>query len=194
MLYAVSYKESFSTKAEAAAHQRELGRRLLEWSMRREYGVEPSELKLASGPHGKPFFQNHPACFSVSHCRGLVCCALGEWEIGVDAEPVRPFDPRLVRRICTPEELAYLETVSDRGTALTTLWTLKESLMKMTGEGICYGFQNARFPVPLESPMSPAPGITALCLTDIPGYLVSVCGRGEPPNVIQPVEPELLFR
>ncbi len=190
MLYAAAYQESFSTKAEATAYQRELGRRLLKWSMRREYGVKLSALKLAAGPHGKPFFQNHPACFSISHCRGLVCCALGEREIGVDAEPVRPFDPRLARRICAPEELAYLETVSDQGLELTALWTLKESLMKMTGEGIRFGFQNARFPTPLGNPMIPAPGITALCLTDIPGYLVSVCGKGEMPGVIQIVEPE----
>ena len=110
MLYAVSYSKSFSNRKEEAAYQHLLGRKLLFWAMEQEYGVDASLLSIETGEHGKPCFRNHPAKFNLSHCQGYVCCAVSTEEIGVDIEALREYDPKIARRICTADELNYLET------------------------------------------------------------------------------------
>lgn len=185
MLYAVPYDGKLLPKKEEALYQRDLSRRLLTWAMKREYGAEPAALHMARGPHGKPYFTDFPVKFSLSHCRGLVCCALSEKEIGVDAERVRPYDPRLARRVCTPEELEYLASAPDQAETLTILWTLKESLMKLTGKGMGYGFQNASFTFHQGKPVPALPGVRAACFQPVPGCFVSVCCVGDPPKEVK---------
>lgn len=188
MLYAARYFGTFPNRREEASCQHELAQKLLNWAMKQEYGVEPASFNLAYGPQGKPFFADHPARFSLSHCRGLVCCALSGEEIGVDAERILPYDPRLARRICTPEEMEYLSSAPDRDEALTVLWTLKESLMKLTGEGMRYGFQNASFAFRQGNPVPALQGVQAACFRSVPGFLVSVCCRGDLPKELKLVD------
>lgn len=193
MLYAVPYTNTFSSRKDETAFQRELVRRLLGWAMKRQYGVNPADLKMVSSCRGKPAFSNHLACFSLSHCPGLVCCTVGEKETGVDAEPVRPYHPRLARRICTPNELALLQSSANPEEALTSLWTLKESLMKLTGEGMRFGFQNASFRFEHGKPVASMPGVQAACFTEIPGYIISVCCQDPPPERLEQVNLEEVF-
>lgn len=188
MLYAARYFKTFSNRREEASYQHLLAQKLLNWAMKQEYGAESTDFNLVYSPHGKPFFSNHPARFSLSHCRGLVCCALSEEDIGVDAEQILSYSSRLARRICTPEELEYLASASDQTEALTALWTLKESLMKLTGEGLQYGFQNASFTFDQGRPVPTLPGVQAFCFHSVSGFLVSVCCRGNPPKELKLVD------
>ncbi len=181
MLYAVRYEKAFVNKREEHLYQKALSRRLLSHGLQREYGIALEGLALSYGPQGKPYFQDFPVKFSLSHCRGLVCCALSGQEIGVDCEPIRPFDPRLANRICTPAELAWLDAAPDRGRALTVLWTLKESLMKLSGEGFRYGFQNASFSFIEGRPVPPEPEVRAAAY-HLPGFQVSLCCLEAPPQ------------
>ncbi len=182
MLYAVRYEKTFSNKGEERQYQKELSRRLLSHGLQKEYGAALEELTLSYGPHGKPYFQDFPVKFSLSHCPGLVCCGLSQFEIGVDAELLRPYDERLARRVCTAEELAFLEASQEKEKTFFTLWTLKESLMKLLGEGMRYGFQNAAFSFEGGKPVSRLPGIRAASFAPTPEHAVSVCCRGELPG------------
>ncbi len=192
MLYITPYEHTFSRRREEAAFQRDLARRLLGYAMEREHGVPIESLTMAKGPGGKPYFADHPARFNLSHCRGLVCCAVGQGEIGVDCEPLRPYDPRLAERICTRSELAFLENAADRDAVLTELWTLKESLMKLSGRGMAYGFQNAAFSLEGQVPVCLVPGIQCALFRGRPGWALAVSSFEAPPAALIEVPEKLL--
>lgn len=188
VLYAVSYSETFSAKKEEAAYQHLLGRKLLFWAMKQEYGADPALLSIERGEHGKPYFGNHLAKFSVSHCQGYVCCALSEHEIGVDAEVLREYDPRIARRICTEEELDFLENCPRQDEAFTILWTLKESRMKLSGEGTHFGFQKAAFLWNGDKFTAAEKSVSAVTFEPFPKVFLSVCTRDELPQDVNIID------
>lgn len=88
------------------------------------------------GPHGKPC---HEALhFNLSHSGIYVICAVGEREIGCDIQKIRPCRESMVRRFFAPEEQEYILSVDgqEREERFITLWSRKESYLKMTGEGL----------------------------------------------------------
>ena len=185
VLCAVSYPETFSAKKEEAAYQHLLGRKLLYWVMEQEYGADPALLSVEGGEHGKPYFSNHPAEFSISHCQGYVCCALSEHEIGADMEVLREYDPRIARRICTEDELHFLEACTRRNEAFTVLWTLKESRMKLSGEGTHFGFQKAEFLWDEEKFSAAEKRVSAVTFEPFPNVFLSVCTEGKLPTEVK---------
>lgn len=193
MLYAVSYSESFPTKKEEAAYQHLLGRKLLFWAMEQEYGGDSSRLSIEKGEHGKPHFANHPAQFSISHCQGSVCCALSRHEIGADIEILREYDTRIARRVCTGDELDLLENSPCPDKAFTVLWTLKESRMKLSGEGSHFGFQKAAFFWDGEAFKPAEKQISAVTFEPFPNVFLSVCGEGELPQDVTIIDISRLF-
>ena len=109
MLYAAQYEERGLSRREEGQLQRRLARALLGLALRREFSLELDALPMERGPQGKPYFPGAPVEFSLSHCPGMVCAGLSAVPLGVDVQPARPYSQRLARRICTPEELAWLE-------------------------------------------------------------------------------------
>ena len=145
MLYAARYEERGLSRGEEGQLQRRLARALLGLALRREFSLELDALPMERGPQGKPYFPGVPVEFSLSHCRGMVCAVLSAVPLGVDVQPARPYSQRLAQRICTPEELAWLEGSPQKDRDLMALWTWKEAVMKLWGQGMSYGFQQAAF-------------------------------------------------
>ena len=96
MLYAARYTIEALTRQEELAHQRALAEKLLAYSLKREHGLELPSLAQSRTAAGKPYFPGCPVEYSLSHCRGLVCCALSLSPVGVDAEAPRTFSPALL--------------------------------------------------------------------------------------------------
>ena len=86
MLYAARYTIEAPTRREELAHQRALAKKLLAYALKWEHGLELSSLAQSRTAAGKPYFPGCPVEYSLSHCRGLVCCALSLSPVGVDAE------------------------------------------------------------------------------------------------------------
>lgn len=109
---------------------------LLKEALAREYGItENPEFGYYDG--GKPFLIGHPGIhFSLSHCRVAVACAVGDKPVGIDIETIRPYKPALARRVLSTAELHEVEESERPDVAFIRLWTMKESYLKMTGEGI----------------------------------------------------------
>ena len=156
MLYAARYTIEAPTRRAGAGPPAGLGGKA--------FGLFPkagarsgslSSLAQSRTAAGKPYFPGCPVQYSLSHCRGLVCCALSLSPVGVDAEAPRTFSPALLRRVCTQEELSWLTAQQDQQQAFLSLWTLKESVMKLSGQGIGYGFQRASFTFPEGQPRIP---------------------------------------
>ncbi len=97
-------------------------------------GCDPSEIKILRTALGKPYAEG--VCFSVSHSGSLVVCVAGMSPVGVDAEKIRPFDAALAERFFTAAEQEKLAAAEERTLCFWQIWTGKEAIVKLTGEGI----------------------------------------------------------
>lgn len=87
--------------------------------------------------HGKPFIVNHPELhFSLSHCREAAVCVLSRRPVGIDVESIGRYRESVARYAMSDDELLLIHQAPQPEIAFTRLWTMKESLLKLTGEGI----------------------------------------------------------
>jgi 4'-phosphopantetheinyl transferase len=116
--------------------------------------VEPRAWSFITRGRGKPAlapeFDAHGLHFNLAHTKGLVAFALSRLpEIGIDVENVhaRTAPLHLAPRYFTEREAAALTALPERErpARFHALWTLKESWLKATGEGLAAGLGNASF-------------------------------------------------
>lgn len=121
-----------------AGHQ--AGLDLLERAYQTEFGLPlPPILRTE---RGKPYFENTPCHFSISHTSRHAFCVLAEQNVAVDAEELdRQVSPKLAQRILSPEELAQYRASPEPNQALLRFWVLKEAAAKLSGLGLT-GFPN----------------------------------------------------
>ena len=120
---------------EASGH--ETGRQLLRELYSAHVGGEMPPVLL--GDRGKPYWENSPWHFSISHTPRHAFCVLSDVPVGVDAEEAdRQVDLRIAPKILSPGELTRFAAAEDPHRALLTLWVLKEAQGKLTGEGITF--------------------------------------------------------
>ncbi len=83
---------------------------------------------------GKPVLEGYPdICFSLSHCREAVACALNDQPVGIDIESIGHYDEEVAVHVMSEKELQEIKASSMPEAAFTRLWTMKESLYKLTG-------------------------------------------------------------
>jgi 4'-phosphopantetheinyl transferase len=88
---------------------------------------------------GKPYLEASCIKFSVSHSGNLWICAMGDHEMGIDVQKMRPSKTReLARRFFTEEEYDYIAQTAESD--FFRIWTMKEAFVKYIGQGISYGF------------------------------------------------------
>ena len=97
------------------------------------------EADIVYGTHGKPSVAYLPP-FNVSHSGNYVVCAVGEssqgeTSLGVDVERLGACFIDVAKRVYVDEELDWMQqkSVDQR---FYTLWTCKEAVMKLFGEGL----------------------------------------------------------
>ena len=113
----------------------EVGRQLLRQLYREETGEELPEIRIA--PRGKPYFEDSPLHFSISHTKEHAFCVLASCPVGIDAEEKgRQINLRLTEKILSEPERVRFEAVADQRDTLLRLWVLKESYAKLTGKGL----------------------------------------------------------
>lgn len=84
-------------------------------------------------PHIDRFYVN------LSHGGNYAVCAMDTAPVGVDIETVRQYKKNVAERICTSVEmqsLLILKKEEEKNRVFTKLWTRKESMAKLSGEGI----------------------------------------------------------
>jgi phosphopantetheinyl transferase len=95
------------------------------------------EREIALTDRGKPYFPDGGPCFSISHTKSRVFCALSDVPVGVDAEEKdRTIDLRLAQKILSPLEQEHFDCAPDKRLVLLKLWVLKEAHAKATGQGL----------------------------------------------------------
>ena len=104
--------------------------------LRKEYGI--TELPVFEyGEHGKPSIVGHPEIFfNMSHCREAAICVLSDVPVGVDVESIRSYSESLARYTMSDAEMELIEKAERPDVEFIRLWTLKEAVLKRSGEGI----------------------------------------------------------
>ena len=111
------------------------GLALLEELYRQQTGQSMPSIHRAD--RGKPYFENDPIHFSISHTRRHAFVVLSDRPVGIDAEELdRTVNPKLAEKILSPGELAQFHAAPDKNHALLTFWVLKEAHAKCSGEGL----------------------------------------------------------
>ena len=140
-IYFANYDRNGMTVVEESKYQHAVGRQLLKTALLRagvskDFLSKEESLIFAYGPSGKPLFHDLPDVhFNISHTGGLVVCAVGNIPIGIDAERIRPY-PKSVLRKMTDRERLYIQKSDRQDEAFMRVWTMKEAMIKLTGEGL----------------------------------------------------------
>ena len=104
--------------------------------LQKEYGLTEKPV-FEYGEHGKPSIVGHPDIyFNMSHCKEAAICVLSDKPVGVDIESIRRYSESLARYTMNDEEMALIEKAERRDVEFIRLWTLKEAVLKHSGEGI----------------------------------------------------------
>jgi len=109
---------------------------LLRFALINEYGInEPVEFEY--GEKGKPVLRDHPhILFNLSHCKNAAACVVSAEEAGVDIQDIRPVTVRVAKRVLTSDEFEVYKKAPEPDAFVCELWTVKESRLKQTGQGI----------------------------------------------------------
>lgn len=179
MIYLTEYDSVDRGQDRITEHR--LGRELLQFGLEREYGIFREVVREGNG---KPFLKGEPGIdFSIAHTAGLVVCGIQERRIGVDVEQIRQFDERLMRRICTEEEMYFVEqerVKMTREEKFFHLWTLKESFLKATGQGLAVPMRETGFSIRVKGKRmtdirGPVPGWKYMQYRYRDSYIISIC-------------------
>ena len=106
-------------------------------------GICDEEVCFAEEGGGKPEVLQKDLFFNLAHAQDLAVCVISDQEVGVDVERKDRLEGRkqnrklqIAKKILTPEEWILWEKAGCQTEELISVWTKKESYVKMTGKGL----------------------------------------------------------
>ena len=151
-----AYRQERLRKAARPAVRRQMlaAERLLNMAVSELYPGIDLPLDIRTEERGKPWLASLPLAFSLSHSGPFAACAVADHEIGLDIQVRSAVHQPLLKRCFSEDERRWILESGDPDRAFTELWSLKESYLKATGEGISRpmgGFSlDLRVPVSLK--------------------------------------------
>jgi 4'-phosphopantetheinyl transferase len=117
------------------------GRAQLRRLLGRYLDTDPSRLRFAYGPYGKPTLPESGIHFNLSHSGAVALAAVTRaGEIGIDVELANEdfARERIAEHFFSPGEVAALRALADglQPRAFLTCWTRKEAFIKARGDGL----------------------------------------------------------
>jgi len=179
--YVSSQRKSKTMKyLQADDRKRCLGAGILLEEILPRHGASPGAITLS--PEGKP--EAEGIYFNLSHSDDLVICAVGEKMVGCDIEKIGDEPKGVAKHFFHQKEAEYLNSFEGvrRTEAFYRLWTLKESYIKMTGEGLRLPLDSFEILIEGEKVLVRRTGEILPCHImeyAIPGYKISVCAEEE---------------
>lgn len=130
-------KERLRSVMDEAGKRAGLGAELLLNHAIKELFPEASfPLEIERAGNGRPTLKNLPLYFSLSHSGGYCACAVSPRPLGLDIQSVEAPRENVLRRVFSEAERDYVLSNERPDQAFTSLWTMKESVVKLSGEGI----------------------------------------------------------
>ena len=110
---------------------------LLDETLLKHFNKSYHDFDVKKMPGGKPYFEDLPVHFNVSHCKKMVACALSaDFSLGIDVENVRNVKENILKKVFSDAEISAYEKCSNKNKYFFRAWTFKESQAKLTGKGI----------------------------------------------------------
>ncbi len=107
-------------------------------------GADPASVIIDRLESGQPVAVGLPCHISLSHSGGIVLCAVSDSPLGADIEMVRDKGQRVMERVCSEGEKAYiLASGSFDPRRFFQVWTAKEAALKRRGQGLSGGLSTA---------------------------------------------------
>jgi len=123
-------KPALSRKASLAVYL------LLRKALLEVYGIDEA-VSFDYTEKGKPLLKDYPYIyFSLSHSENVAACVVSDHETGVDIQKIVPVSDAVAKRVLTDEEYAGFKSSLDKDEYFCEIWTVKESFLKKTGQGI----------------------------------------------------------
>jgi len=157
-----------------------------------ECGI-PADSQPVAGPIGKLYFPDYPDFnFNLSHSGTKAVCAVSSVPVGCDIEIIAYDKTERLRKIShrfflPSEEKMIVSQGSEKAEAETffRFWTLKESFMKVTGEGMklapdTFELDLTGPQVQIKQDYDKENDYHFVEFTDVDGYCLSVCTKGKP--------------
>lgn len=89
---------------------------------------------IKRGKHGKPFFENVPVSFSISHSGEIWVCLMADSNVGVDIQLCKNVKyEKISERFFTKNEVEFIKKQGIK--SFFEVWTKKEAFVKYTGNG-----------------------------------------------------------
>ena len=143
---------------------------LLVYGIKKEYEIF-EDLIFEYGENEKPYIKNYPDIFfNISHCKYGVVCAISNEEVGIDIEEVSNYEEAVANYICNEREYNSLVNSKNQVVDFCKLWTVKESVLKFTGKGICTDLKSVLNNLHFK--------IETVCSPDN-RYVISVCEKAK---------------
>ncbi|WP_042149755.1 4'-phosphopantetheinyl transferase superfamily protein [Paucisalibacillus sp. EB02] len=99
------------------------------------------EIDFEYNRFGKPRLKNESSfMYNISHSNEWVVCVVDSCQVGIDIEYKKPIELRYFEKVFSLEELIDIRSKNpfNQQEYFYDLWTLKESYIKMIGEGFSY--------------------------------------------------------
>lgn len=105
--------------------------------LREHYSIDENPI-LQELHNGKPVIVGHRGIhFSISHCNTAVACAVSDKPVGIDIESIdRKANESLYSYTLNQAEEQKVREAKHPAMEFLRYWTMKEALVKMTGDGI----------------------------------------------------------
>lgn len=129
-----SRKQRIKKCKQLQARKQSAGAGLLLRYILKECGLADAEIKF--GSNGKPEVEG--IYFNLSHSKNMVISAISDKAVGCDIEQISVAPEKVADRFFCETEIEYLSKFAgeQKNKEFYRLWTMKESYMKMTGEGM----------------------------------------------------------
>ena len=106
--------------------------------VKEKFSLEPNEITFNISEKGKPYIPGLNFHFNISHSGQWVVVSISSTETGIDVEQIKKPNLKLATRYFSEEEKQWLfsKTLKGQEKYFYTLWTLKESYLKLLGKGL----------------------------------------------------------
>jgi 4'-phosphopantetheinyl transferase len=102
-------------------------------------GMRNHEMTFTLNEYGKPALKNRDDIhYNISHSGAWVVGVFDDEPVGIDVEQVQPIDLDISKNYFSPDEHEDLMSKEDKFDYFFTLWSLKESYIKILGKGLSH--------------------------------------------------------
>lgn len=117
--------------------------------------------------YNKPYLENNPIYFNISHDNELTVIAISNKPIGVDIEEFT-YQDLVIEKYYNEEEKELIKKCINKEYMFTKIWVMKEAYVKMIGIGLEYGLRNVNTLMIKDK----------IDIKEYENYLIAVC-RGD---------------